>query len=249
MAAGKYDRPITFIVAVNDSGEMKHNLLESAVVENPVHQWLLVNNHENKHYHNVGQLYNDAARDAKHDLIFFLHQDVYLPSTWEAQLNTSLERLEVTDPDWGVVGAVGAIPAQDRIHRTLVGHWRDPHQYRRSRDLPQEVQSLDEMWLGLRRDQGLSFDPDLPGFHCYGVDICLSARARGLRCYALDTLVWHKHRNSNGNLIMSATDSRKIQNRETAQFRDEYMAATEYIRRKWKDFLPFHGTSHSWGVD
>lgn len=249
MAARERDRPITFIVAVNDSDELEHNLLASAVVANPAHQWLLVDNHENKHYRNVGRLYSDAAEDAKHDLVFFLHQDIYLPSTWEAQMYASLGRLEATDPGWGVVGAVGAIPAQDRVHRTLVGHWRDPHQYRRSRDLPQEVQSLDEMWLGLRRDQGLSFDPDLPGFHCYGVDICLSARARGLRSYALDALVWHKYRDSNGKLILSAKESSKIRNRETAEFRDEYMAATEYIRGKWKEFLPFHGTSQSWGVD
>ena len=246
MSAGE---PITFIVAVNDSRELKFNLLTSAVADSPIHQWLLVDNHGNARYRNISQLYCDAARDAKHDLMFFIHQDVYLPPTWERQMYASLRQLEVLDPEWGVVGAVGVVPTHNGREKTLVGHWRDPHQYRHSQDLPQEVQSLDEMWLGLRKRRSLSFDPRLPGFHCYGIDISLSAHARGLKSYALDAFVWHKHRDACGKHIFFADDSPKIRQRQTASFREEYRCATEYIRAKWQRFLPFHSTSYSWAID
>lgn len=246
MATHYRDRLITFVVAVNDSDELRHNLLASAVADNPKHQWLLVANHNNKRYRNMGQLYSEAIADAKHDLVFFIHQDVYLMPAWEAQMCASLQHLEATDPDWGVIGAVGAVPAPDGMHRTLVGHWRDPHQYHRSRNLPREVQSLDHLWIGLRKQQGLRFDPELPGFHCQGVDICLSARTRGFKCYVLDAFVWHKYRDANGRRILNYTDSPKIRRRETQSFHQEYTAAAEYIRRKWHHIIPFHSTSDSW---
>ena len=125
--------------------------------------------------------------------------------------------LESVDPNWGVIGAVGAILAAENGNapKELRGHWCDPHGYFSFGPLPHEVESLDEQWLGFRKSRGVEFDPDLPGFHCYGIDLSLTARESGLKSYAIDAFVWHKYRDSDGYLIRSKEDSAKIRERWT----------------------------------
>ena len=43
----------------------------------------------------------------------------------------------------------------------------------------------------MRRASALAFDEDVPGFHCYGADLCLRAAARGWRVLAVDAPVRH----------------------------------------------------------
>jgi hypothetical protein len=82
-----------------------------------------------------------------------------------------------------------------------------------------EVRTLDEAVLILRKSSGLRFDPELPGFHLYGADICLEAEARRLKCYAISAFCIH---NTNGYNLLPR------------QFWRNYL----FLRRKWRSRLP-----------
>jgi arylsulfatase A-like enzyme len=241
--------PITFVVAINDTDELHHNLLNSPIVKSPEHEWILVENHGNSRYPNISCLYEDALRRASNDLVFFMHQDLFLPEGWEEKMFAALLELETLDPEWGVLGAVGVTAPLSGSPQQLVGHWCDPNGYYSRRPLPREVQSLDEQWLGLRKRRGLAFDEKLPGFHCYGIDISLTARQQGLKSYAIDAFVWHKYRDSKGHLIARREDSSKILQRRSHEFKKDFLSSAEYVERKWKMFLPFCSTSMTWPIN
>lgn len=241
--------PITFVVAVDDPQELRRHLHLSPCFANPVHQFLLVENGGNRAYTSISALYEDALADALHDLVFCVHQDVLFPPDFEQRLFRSLAELERIDPDWGVIGAAGRAPG-DRVDGELprnIGHWSDPHKYHRPRvDLPAPVQILDELWLGFRRSSGLRFDRELHGFHCYGADLCLTARAAGRRSYVLDAPVIHKLLRPDGSLIERSEQSHKIEGRSTRAFRDDFRRSAAYVASKWERYLPFHSTCHSY---
>ncbi|MGH9362196.1 MAG: sulfatase-like hydrolase/transferase, partial [Thermoanaerobaculia bacterium] len=118
--------PITFIVAVNDPRELDENLLASPAARSDRHQWILVDNRDNRKYRSVARLYAEALAGARHDLVFFVHQDLHLPWGWEEKLFESLADLESFDRRWGVIGAVGALPADLQaldVPKELRGHW------------------------------------------------------------------------------------------------------------------------------
>ncbi len=240
--------PISFVVAVNDAEELRVNLLSSPVARSRAHEWILVENSGNERYRSISRLYQEGLLKARNDLVFFIHQDVLLPEGWEEKLFASLEDLEKRDARWGVLGAVGARPPVPGSPKQLRGHWCDPSGYWRLGPLPSEVDSLDEQWLGLRKERGLSFDVHLPGFHCYGIDLSLAARERGLRSYAIDAFVWHKHRGPNGYLTSRREDSAKIRRRWSEDFMAEFQPSADYVERKWRKFLPFQTTSWTWGA-
>jgi len=241
--------PITFIVSVNDQKELEENLLASPVAQSDRHQWLLVDNTGNRRYQSISRLYAENARKAENDLVFFLHQDLYLPPGWEERFFRSLLELEVMDHHWGVIGGVGAVimEQQDPTRpKELRGHWCDPHGYHRMGPLPAEVEALDEQWLGVRKSRGPEFDPDLPGFHCYGIDLSLSAREAEMKSYAIDAFVWHKFRDPQGNLILSRENSPKIATRWQEGFMAEFNPSADYVEKKWSKYLPFQTTSWTW---
>ncbi len=236
--------PITFISVVNDFEEAKHNLLDSPVRSSTRHEWIIVDNVDNKAGQNMSRIYHDAARQAKNDLVYFLHQDVWLPEVWEDEMYISLAKVEKIDPQWGVIGAAGVV-SFDIAGPPMRGHWADAWGksfIKRIGPPPCEVQSLDELWLGYRKSRGLEFDPDMPGWHCYGIDLCLNARSHGFRNYAVDALAWHKYRNNKGERILRSKDSVKIVARSTPAF----ALSKTYVHNKWKHFLPFRSTSTEW---
>lgn len=242
--------PITFVIAVDDPEELRRHLHLSPCFGHDAHQWLLVENGGNRAYTSISALYSDALADAEHDLVFCVHQDVLFPPDFEVRLFRGLRELERRDPRWGVIGAAGRAPNEAAEPGELppnIGHWSDPHKYHKPRvDLPAEVQILDELWLGFRRSRGIGFDRELPGFHCYGPDLCLTARAAGLRSYVLDAPVVHKLLRPDGSLIERSDQSHKIEGRSTRAFRADFQQSADHVRTKWERYLPFHSTSHSW---
>ena len=244
--------PITFVAAVNDPDELHQNLLLRPLDHHDSHQWLLIDNTSNR-YTDITRLYNDAYEQAENDLMIFCHQDVLLPPGWESRFFAAVADLERRDPDWGVIGSAGVLPLGDatllssgRRVRLPRGHWADPGGYKYIGPLPQEVLCLDEMWLGVRRSSGIRFDPELPGFHCYGIDLSLTALAAGKRSYALDSFVWHKHRDRDGEIITRPDHSTKIVDRRSDSFRATYLRSHSYVAEKWSRFLPFASTSSVW---
>jgi hypothetical protein len=239
--------PISFVSVVNDFAELKQNLLASPIAGSGFHQWIIIDNTGNRLARDICKLYRDGQERAVHDLIFFVHQDVYIPVEWERDFFKALFELEAIDPNWGVLGAVGAV--HGNAHKQpMRGHWADPH--RRAPQyfgpLPSEVSSLDELWLGMRKRRGLSFDPELPGFHCYGIDLSLTAASRGFRSYAIDAFVIHKYRDRNGARITSQLDSQKIMQRNSPEFKAAMKISKDYVGKKWHAQLPFRSPSMTW---
>jgi hypothetical protein len=133
--------------------------------------------------------YSDAILGADADILVFAHQDIYFPEGWFGQLLRTCETLDSLDPFWAVAGVFGAM-ADGR----LVGHVWDSALAKVCGGpfgSPQEIASLDEVVLIVRRASGVSFDATLPSFHLYGTDIVLEARKAGLKSYVVDLPVIH----------------------------------------------------------
>ncbi len=239
--------PITFIVAVDDPRELRRHVLVSDCYRHGGHQWLFVENRGNRAYSSISRLYVEAARRAAHDLRFHVHQDVLFPPDWEQRLFAALADLAGRDPQWGVIGAAGRAPERpDGGEPPNVGHWSDPHRYHAPprEGLPLEVQILDELWLGFRASSGLSFDPEHPGFHCYGAEICLAARKSGRRSYVIDAPIVHKLFTPGGTLIEESGQSHKIAGRRGDAFRADFLRSADHVARKYARDLPFRSTCH-----
>jgi len=172
-------------------------------------------------YASAAAAYNAGIEKAKGEILVFIHQDVYLPEGWATDLENAVRLVSEADPNWGVLGVWGVTAAGGHAGFIYDGGWRRilGHPF----DGGQEVESLDEVVLILRKSSGLSFDPQLRGFHMYGADICLEARRQGRKCYAIAAFCIH-NTNQYGMLPW--------------QFWKGYLQ----LRRKWKAQLPMRTT-------
>lgn len=207
---------ITFVVAVNDPEILNHNLLRSPCLSDTSRHQVIVQ----RGFCSMAKAYNEALTKSLNDIVVFVHQDVYLPQQWISQLERALAQLEVSDPQWGVLGCYGitqngeyrgyVYSAAQQIHGKPFGH-------------PLQVQTLDEIVLVLRRSSGLQFDSTLPHFHLYGSDICLGAAKSGMSSYAIFAPCIH---NTRQYLVLPS----------------EFYECCEHIRRRWADSLPIQTT-------
>jgi hypothetical protein len=205
---------ITFAVAVNNREILEDNFLASPCFHPAhTHEILLQTG-----FRSAALAYNDAIERASNDLVVFAHQDLFLPGAWMEQLTLSLDVLEKTDPNWGVLGCWGVTS-----RREFVGHLYSNGLgvLGAASTRPAPVQTLDEVVLILRKSSGLRFDTGLPHFHLYGSDICLSAANNGMKAYALSAFCVHNTRQL---LILPP----------------EFYECCKYMRRRWWNVLPVH---------
>lgn len=205
-------RPLTFVVATNDKGVLRTNLLASGCLSRAHPHQVIIQ----EGYRSASQAYNDAIEKSKNDAIVFVHQDIVLPDEWMADLERSLQSLEKTDANWGVLGCWGATRNNwgvGYIYSTGLGLLGRPF------DSPQPVETLDEIVLVIRKSSGLRFDERLPHFHLYGTDICLRAEAVGRTNYVVPAFCVH---NTHQMLVLPS----------------EFYECCRYIRRVWKHRLP-----------
>jgi len=222
-------KPISFVV-VRFSDDYLHNILKSECLKNPINELLTVDNTRNLYHDNLTTAMAVGISKARHELIAVVHEDVLLPDGWQSWFEITLEALEIVDPNWGVLGAVGWTNDNE-----VFGHWSDPHRYVNtfSGKRFHSIDRLDEQILIFNRDRTLDLDRDLPGFHHIGRDIPLLARRRGMRVYAIDAPTIHKYADQNGNTIHSRKDSPKLVHRETLTYKAERACCNEYIMHKW----------------
>jgi len=206
---------ITFVVAVNNREVLENNFLASPCLQAPHEHQILVQ----ENFPAAAKAYNDAIGKSVNDLIVFCHQDILLPSSWMGQLEQALLCLEKKDPLWGVLGCYGR--TADGRGRKGWGHVYSPGRGIVGEPLehPVPVQTLDELALILRKSSGLRFDENLPHFHFYGTDICLTAATRGMKCYSIPA--WCIH---NTQLYLT--------------YPREFYECYRHIRRKWRKHLP-----------
>lgn len=206
---------LTIISAVNDEAVFRRCLLSSpdiAGVREVVTQ---------RGYASAAAAYNAGIERATGDLLMLVHQDVHLPEGWFGDLVHTLARVSVQDPNWGVLGVWGARSSGEGAGflycgatLRVLGH---------SFEGGVEVETLDEVLLILRKSSGLRFDERIGGFHMYGSDICLEARRRGMKCYAMATFCVH-NTSQYGMLPLA------------------FWRAYLMMRRKWKAELPIQTT-------
>ena len=126
--------------------------------------------------------------------VILCHQDVQLIDG----LDTLLDRLRALtelDGSWALAGNAGGRADGSGLAIRIT----DPHgaDQRRGGPFPAAVNSLDENFIIVRRDTGVTFSADLHGFHMYGADICAVANVLGFTSYVID---FHLHHYSAGAL-------------------------------------------------
>jgi Glycosyltransferase like family len=205
---------LSIVVAVNNRQILHNNLLQSPdlAAEGMPHQVIV-----KEGFASAGAAYNSGLDQATNDLVAFIHQDVYLPVDWVREVVASIRLLDAQAAPWGVLGCFGVSERDPRgVGQVYSTGWglqgKPPLQ-------PVPVETLDEIVLIIRKSSGLRFDPNLPHFHMYGVDICLEARHRGLLCYALPAFCVH---NTNQLLALPV----------------EFETGYRYVKRKWSRYLP-----------
>jgi|GEM_PF-839049 len=229
-------RPISFVV-VKFSDEIKHNILISPCVSNPLNQLVIVDNTSNIHYDSLSVAINDGISQAVNDIIIVVHEDVFLPENWQERFEEVLEKLEETDPKWGVLGTAGLT-----FDDISIGHYSDPTNY--CNFFPdggpfEKVKTVDEHLMVFRKSSGLQMDGLHPGIHGIGTDLVISAQENGMSCYVIDAPSVHKYHDANGNKIKWAFQSAKIVDRANFAYIADKECCDDYVSHKWPKFTPF----------
>lgn len=160
----------------------------------------------------------DTINTSKADYLVILHQDVFLPPGWMQKFESKLDELNVMDSNWAVAGPFGR---SEELKKNVGQVWSSSLGAVAGSKVHEsvEVKSLDELALIINRKSGVNFDPDLPDFHLYGTDICLNAKAMGLRSYALQLPLVHNDKFKPGLGL-------------------GFLKSYFYMRKKWKKILP-----------
>lgn len=177
---------LAFVSLVNDTAQFEacQASLRTVVESTPngvMPEWLKVE--PNKHGWNAAQGLNHGIEQLDADWVVCLHQDVLFPADFWKRLTDSLAAL---DEDVVLAGLVGC---ERGGH--FRGHIVDPNGHCYWPSVPREVLALDEVLIAVRKSSGLRFCEDVPGFHCYGADICFEAERRGLKTVAIDAPLVH----------------------------------------------------------
>lgn len=208
---------LTIAAAVNNDQILEKNLLRSPGLRETAQRQLVIK----RGFSSASLAYNSAIDDAENDLIVFVHQDVYLPDRWFADLQRCVEKLDEEGTRWGVLGCFGsrrnAEGGLGRVYTRGLGK----HGNRLIR--PEPIETLDEIVLVLRKSSGLRFDSNLPHFHLYGTDICMEARDRGLINYAFQGFCVH-----NTHQLLTLPQ--------------EFYRCYHYVRKKWTKYLPIYAS-------
>jgi SAM-dependent methyltransferase len=177
--------PVTFVACVNDDDQLESNLLRSPCLDpGTPHELILMRGQAS-----AADGFNTALEKARHDLVVFVQQDLYLPRGWDSRLLEQLHAAERRFATIGVAGVFGYTFGPDG--KTDLGRVLDRQLlHDMPAPLPANADGLDEIVLAVRRDTRLRFDPSL-GFHLYGADLCLTARRQGLPVAVLDAPCLH----------------------------------------------------------
>lgn len=137
---------------------------------------------------NVYDAYEAIAsffRQAQSEFLIIVHQDVRLIDD-RLQLENCLNELNERHPDWAICGNAGAKGYHQHVTYITYSSHEEKHH-----PLPCKVNSLDENFLVIKRDAGLTISSDLKGFHLYGTDLCIIAHVIGRSALVIPFMVLH----------------------------------------------------------
>jgi hypothetical protein len=122
------------------------------------------------------------------EYIILCHQDILLNFDRIDKLQKCIEEMNTLDPSWGVLGNAGGIHLKKNASKIANGNGI----INEEGPLPHQVQCLDENFILVKKEANLALSSDIKGYHLYGTDICLIARALGFKAYVIDFLLTHK---------------------------------------------------------
>lgn len=180
---------ISIICAFNNQDILEEYLLRSLAGQTLPHELLTIDTRGGGHSC-AARLLNEAAKQATHEYLMFVHQDVALDSKdWLAKTARDLDAL----PRLGVAGVAGS-----RLFRFVasVSHGVPPRFIGPERlKRPVQVQTVDGCLMLVRREQFtmVPFDADtVDGWYLYVLEYCLTMKRLGRRNYVLPHHVIHQ---------------------------------------------------------
>lgn len=187
--------PVSIVCVYNDP-EVLGSCLGRSVTDGraaaPATELIAVDNRDGS-FATAAAALNHGASQARHSVVVFAHQDVYLHSLVRLE---EVAHVLMASPDIGVIGAVG-IDDGSRI----VGRIRDRIMaLGEPAPEPRDVESMDEVLFALRRTDAVA-EPladvaDL-GWHAYAVEYSARVRRRGLRATVADIPLTHNSLTTN----------------------------------------------------
>lgn len=233
-------RPISFVV-VQFSDEYLHNFSISEAANAEINEVILVENRANLKFDSLSLAMADGIGRANNELVVCVHEDVLLPNGWQSYFESTLKKLESSDPNWGVLGSVGWVEIGN-----IFGHWKDPkHDVVNSfQDNPHgfvSTQYLDEQILIFPQRQLPALDLELPGIHHMGQGLLASAKEAGCKSYIIDAPTIHKYADQTGKLVRNMEDSEKIMDRQSLTYLADRSCCNDYIMHRWPNLdVPDH---------
>jgi hypothetical protein len=182
---------------------------------------------------------------SRSEYLIIAHQDIdFIGNDWLIKLDNIIAAL---DDDWAIIGSAGIALqyGEDDIGKwggalntdtvavgsVYDGIGSDP--YWNGLKPTQLVHCIDECVFVLKKSTYLRFDTMLNGFHFYGVDICLQARAAGYGVYGADLPITHFGKYS----ASFSTDT-------------NYWKFFRFVHEKWHRRFPvLYGTHMHWNSD
>ena len=180
----------TLVTSDAEYFNMRHSF-ELAGFSGPCTEYLYVNNTTCNSL-DAYESYRKFHNIARGKYIIYCHQDV-LAIDAICILDERINELERLDHLWAIAGNAGASAIKSFYKYFVNGENKKEF----IGNLPAMVSSLDEDFLVIKRETGVSTSVDLSGFHFYATDLCINADILGYRCYVIKYLVQHK---SGGNM-------------------------------------------------
>ena len=166
--------------------------------------------------------------EAKGKYVLVLHQDA-IPLQSAAELLDRIERVEIHDPLWGVIGNAGRTGGSRAVLSLRSGE----NLYRL--DAPfVKVATIDENMMIVRNGTGITLSADLEGYHFYAFDLCSVAARLGYNSYVVDHLWRH---DSHGTVDESFLAAKKHIERKMRQYHRNQSAPTTCTSLCWSSSL------------
>lgn len=230
------------VTCISDPGLYDRILLDSAYRARGRHDVEFIPVLNTGAQYSASHACNIGIELARSDRVVIAHQDVrLLGDDWFALLDLILGSLP---PEWAVVSAAGIA---SKYGRADIGKWGGARHadtvavgqvwgsdealgaapYWNGEKQTQPIHVADECLMVVNRTHGLRFDARFTGFHFYGVDLCMQARAAGFGIYGAALPIVHYGKHS-----ASLVGDKK------------YWVYLRYLHNKWKFLFPEVYSTH-----
>ena len=185
---------ISIIVVYNNTQILNEVLLKSLKNQTIKFEFIALDNTKG-YFKSAAEALNYGGGKATGKYIMFAHQDVELDSNlWLENIEKLLDNI----PDLGIAGVAGMSEkgkTNKEKGRGYISDCGEIWQWSNTVQKPEEVQTLDECLLIVPKTvfEKYKFDEKtFDGWHCYGVDYCLSVKQMGLKAYVIPAFIYHR---------------------------------------------------------